>query len=76
MDPEMDAAATKIQAGYRGMQARRAVSEIKSGKTEVEIHNEDNAGLQSDKDDVVDIDLEDADVVKAAEALAGSSGEP
>ncbi|XP_076059259.1 uncharacterized protein LOC143035928 isoform X1 [Oratosquilla oratoria] len=54
-DPEVQKAATKIQAGFRGLQVRK---EMKGGK----------GGPDDDKDanDVADIDLTDPDLAGAA----------
>ena len=63
-DPEVGEAAVKIQAGFRGMQARKEVSEKKTDS----VPDSSMKGGDSDKEEEeeIDIDLEDPDVGEAA----------
>ena len=86
-DPEVEQAATKIQAGFKGMKARKEVSAIRETEIEMDYSkeginlNQDNyqkalqAKKEKDVEDVVDIDLEDPNVeVAATKIQAGFKG--
>ena len=67
-DPDVANAATKIQAGFRGSQARKEVQEMKQEK----LKNQDKEKETSEE---VDIDLDDPDVANAATKIqAGFKG--
>ena len=58
-DPDVQNAATKIQAGFRGLQTRKQLAGKKDDQ-------EAPAAAEESKEEEVDIDLEDPDVAKAA----------
>ena len=67
-DPDVANAATKIQAGFRGSQARKEVQEMKQEK----LKNQDK---EKETPEEVDIDLDDPDVANAATKIqAGFKG--
>ena len=67
-DPEVEKAATKIQAGFKGLKARQ---ELKAKKSE-ENQNQNN---QAAAEEPIDIDLNDPEVEKAATKIqAGFKG--
>merc|ERR1712025_1224231 len=69
-DPDVEKAATKIQAGFKGMKTRKEISSRKEEKSE----NEDLTEKKT-TEDVVDIDLNDPDVEQAATKIqAGFKG--
>ena len=75
-DPEVAAAATKIQAGFKGHQARKEVSEIKAKKAEG-VQKDDKPPPEDNKEaeEEIDIDLNDPDVAAAATKIqAGFKG--
>ena len=59
-DPETEKAATKIQAGFRGSQARKEVKMMKEEETTQEV------------EEVIDIDLDDPETAKAATKIQAS----
>ena len=70
-DPEVEKAATVLQAGYRGMEARKQVAEMKAEKQkELSVTNgidEDSiASCTHEKTVEIEINMEDPDVEKAA----------
>ena len=70
-DPEVEMAATKIQAGFKGKKARE---EVKMMKTEMAEKNEEVQGSDA-KEEVIDIDLNDPDVeIAATKIQAGYKG--
>merc|ERR1712154_253600 len=76
-DPDVEQAATKIQAGFKGMKARKEVSvkknEIQNQKEE-SLPAEDKAE-ENKKEEEIDIDLNDPDVEQAATKIqAGFKG--
>ena len=71
-DPDVEMAATKIQAGFRGLQTRKQLKNEKAEKENLEIKDQSEQG--HDQDDL-DIDLEDPDVENAATKIqAGFRG--
>ena len=69
-DPDVEAAATKIQAGFKGHRARKEIREKRPIVTEV-----DTIDSNKGKDESIDIDLEDPDVeVAATKIQAGFKG--
>ena len=66
-DPDVEAAATKIQAGYKGMQARKQVKKMKE-----EIRVEDEVEVRAEEEEVIDIDLDDPEVEAAANKIQAS----
>ena len=82
-DPEVEAAATKIQAGFKGHKARKQVKEMQSDKKggddeekqEDEIDKKNEEESEEKKEDEIDIDLTDPDVEAAATKIqAGFKG--
>merc|ERR1712032_75174 len=79
-DPEVEAAATKIQAGFKGHKARKQLKEQKAtteieeeGGGEVEVA--EVTGTVGEEEEVIDIDLTDPDVEAAATRIqAGFKG--
>merc|ERR1712008_283229 len=70
-DPETEMAATKIQAGYKGMKTRK---EMKAKKKESEGIVEENITAQ-DAEEEIDIDLDDPETEMAATKIqAGYKG--
>ena len=76
MDPDVEQAATKIQAGFRGIKARQEVKKLKEQREIVEdVESFQNEDLLMEKAAEVDIDLTDSDVEKAATKIqAGFRG--
>ena len=76
MDPDVEQAATKIQAGFRGIKARQEVKKLKEQREIVEdVESFQNEDLLMEKEAEVDIDLTDSDVEKAATKIqAGFRG--
>ncbi|XP_023330594.1 kinesin-related protein 4 isoform X3 [Eurytemora carolleeae] len=76
MDPNVEQAATKIQAGFRGIKARQEVKKLKEQREIVEdVESFQNEDLLMEKAAEVDIDLTDSDVEKAATKIqAGFRG--
>jgi myosin heavy subunit len=71
-DPEVEKAATKIQASFRGMKTRQNIKHNMVEKTDS--HHEQSLDA-SDEQCVIDIDMEDPDVEKAATKIqAGFRG--
>ena len=73
-DPEVDAAALKIQASFKGKKARTEVAQLKKEKAETQLVGEK---LEEKKDkmgneDVIDIDLTDPEVDAAALKIQSS----
>ena len=82
-DPDVENAATKIQAGFKGMKARKEVSAMKDGKNETDTNEAQEKNEEFDKNtietpasnEVIDIDLNDPDVEHAATKIqAGFKG--
>ena len=82
-DPDVENAATKIQAGFKGMKARKEVSAMKDGKNETDTNEAQDKKEELDKNtmetsasnEVIDIDLNDPDVEHAATKIqAGFKG--
>ena len=82
-DPDVENAATKIQAGFKGMKARKEVSAMKDGKNETDTNEAQEKNEELDKNtietpasnEVIDIDLNDPDVEQAATKIqAGFKG--
>ena len=74
-DPDVEDAAVKIQAGFKGMKARKEVQEIKKSYGESGKHESQNATENKNEEEEIDIDLEDPDVEDAAVKIqAGFKG--
>merc|ERR1711956_130767 len=70
-DPETALAATKIQAGFRGSQARKEVKTMKGSNEQI---NEKDENTQ-EADEIIDIDLDDPETEMAATKIqAGYKG--
>merc|ERR1711934_1144950 len=69
-DPEVENAATKIQAGFKGMKARKEVSALKEGPKPEIVEKETTKLEETEKnkndEEVIDIDLNDPEVENAA----------
>ena len=80
LDPDVDIAATKIQAGFKGMKARKEVS-AKKGEPKHKLKDEDMPKVEeskiksNDNKEKIDIDLLDPDVeIAATKIQAGFKG--
>ena len=82
-DPDVERATTMIQAGYRGMQARKDVKSKRTAEKKAVSGSEDTSEEESESQDdeessaseSVDIDLEDPDVAAATTKIqAGYRG--
>merc|ERR1712079_224104 len=82
-DPDVEQAATKIQAGFKGMKARKEVNALKeeNKETKDETAEETDGNLKESNDsklideEIIDIDLNDPDVENAATKIqAGFKG--
>merc|ERR1712008_673464 len=72
--PETAAAATKIQAGFKGKQARKEVQEMKAKRDETEAEKEE-VPVKVVEEEVFDIDMEDPETAAAATKIqAGFKG--
>jgi hypothetical protein len=79
-DPNVNKAATAIQAGYKGYKARQEVKEIKKTKEEDEVGSTgpaDDATVTSEppkeqEEEVIDIDMNDPEVLAAATKIQAS----
>ena len=83
-DPEVEKAASRIQAGFKGHKARKEVKELKearenegngpSTQPSAKIDDQDSV-IENTKEEIVDIDLQDPEVEKAATKIqAGFKG--
>ncbi len=76
-DPDVEVAATKIQAGYKGMKTRKEMKDkqsINASATD-EASTVAEAGKANEEEEEVDIDLDDPDVAAAATKIqAGYRG--
>ena len=83
-DPEVEKAASRIQAGFKGHKARKEVKELKearenegngpSTQPSAKIDDQDSV-IENTKEEIVDIDLKDPEVEKAATKIqAGFKG--
>ena len=74
-DPEVEIAATKIQAGFRGARTRQGLQLREDNEVDSQINIEANDIGKTSGTDVVDIDLNDPDVEMAATKIqAGFRG--
>jgi hypothetical protein len=75
-DPEVEQAATKIQAGFKGHQTRKEMKKKKEGENQEEqIQDEEKKGQKEAEEEVIDIDLNDPEVEQAATKIqAGFKG--
>ena len=78
-DPEVEKAASRIQAGFKGHKARKEVKELKQTRENEEekvvVSNDKLVNETPLKEDIIDIDLEDPEVEKAASRIqAGFKG--
>ena len=69
-DPEVNAAATKIQAGFKGKKARDEVKQMKEQQLETNTSTE--AEKKADNEEEIDIDLDDPEVNEAATKIQAS----
>ena len=69
-DPEVNAAATKIQAGFKGKKARDEVKQMREQQLDAEISKE--AEKKADNEEEIDIDLDDPEVNEAATKIQAS----
>ncbi|XP_046543961.1 triadin-like isoform X7 [Haliotis rubra] len=64
-DPDVEKAAIKIQAGFKGFKARKEVQEVKPKDSE-------QPQEKTEEDEIADIDLEDPDLASAATKIQAS----
>ncbi|XP_071095775.1 enolase-phosphatase E1-like isoform X6 [Haliotis cracherodii] len=64
-DPDVEKAAIKIQAGFKGFKARKEVQEVKSKDSE-------QPQEKTEEDEIADIDLEDPELASAATKIQAS----
>ncbi|XP_021374264.1 titin-like isoform X3 [Mizuhopecten yessoensis] len=70
-DPEVEKAATKIQAGYKGLKTRRELKSIQEPKS-TSIPVRDSMENVPTEEEIIDIDLTDPEVEKAAVKIQSS----
>ncbi|XP_060079840.1 titin-like [Ylistrum balloti] len=68
-DPDVEKAATKIQAGYKGLKTRRELKSVKDPEPSLASLQ---SSMENDPHEVIDIDLTDPDVEKAAVKIQSS----
>ena len=78
-DPEVEKAASRIQAGFKGHKARKEVKELKQIRENdgqlIETSNNHVVAETPSEEEIIDIDLEDPEVEKAASRIqAGFKG--